>query len=160
MRDVWRRALLYFGLAEEDDYEEFQQDYDDYEDLPYRDRPTVKKIQRGEKSERLERTERGATIHAISTPQVRVHIIEPKSFNDAQRVADKFRANTPVIVNLQTTETELSKRLIDFASGLTYGLNGGMQKVADKVFLLTPSNIEVSAEEKRRLQEKGFFNQL
>jgi cell division inhibitor SepF len=74
-------------------------------------------------------------------------------------VADQFKDSVPVILNLQTTEAELSKRLIDFASGLTYALDGGMQRIADKVFLLTPRNVEVSAEERARLVEKGFFNQ-
>ncbi len=83
----------------------------------------------------------------------------PKSFNDAQDVADKFKDAIPVILNLQCTDTDLSKRLIDFSSGLTYALDGGMQRIADKVFLLTPRNVEVSAEERARLIEKGFFNQ-
>jgi cell division inhibitor SepF len=90
---------------------------------------------------------------------VRVHLVLPKSFNDAQDVADKFKDSVPVILNLQGVDTELSKRLIDFASGLTYALDGGMQRIADKVFLLTPRNVEVSAEERARLIEKGFFNQ-
>jgi cell division inhibitor SepF len=90
---------------------------------------------------------------------VRVHLVIPKSFNDAQDVADKFKDSIPVIINLQGSETDLSKRLIDFASGLTYALDGGMQRIADKVFLLTPRNVEVSAEERARLIEKGFFNQ-
>jgi cell division inhibitor SepF len=90
---------------------------------------------------------------------VRVHLVTPYSFNDAQEVADKFKQAVPVILNLQTTEAELAKRLIDFTSGLTYALDGGMQKIADKTFLLTPRNVEVSAEEKARLIEKGFFNQ-
>ena len=80
-------------------------------------------------------------------------------FNDAQDVADKFKDSIPVILNLQGSDTDLSKRLIDFASGLTYALDGGMQRIADKVFLLTPRNVEVSAEERARLIEKGFFNQ-
>ena len=83
----------------------------------------------------------------------------PKNFNDVQDVADKFKDSIPVILNLQSTDTDLSKRLIDFSSGLTYALDGGMQRVADKVFLLTPRNVEVSAEERARLVEKGFFNQ-
>src|SRR5687767_9321018 len=91
--------------------------------------------------------------------EVRVHLVIPKSFNDAQDVADKFKDSIPVILNLQGTDNELSKRLIDFASGLTYALDGGMQRIADKVFLLTPRNVEVSAEERARLIEKGFFNQ-
>ena len=90
---------------------------------------------------------------------VQVHLVVPKNFNDAQQIADQFKDSIPVILNLQGTDTDLSKRLIDFASGLTYALDGGMQRIADKVFLLTPRNVEVSAEERARLIEKGFFNQ-
>src|ERR687884_281687 len=78
---------------------------------------------------------------------------------EPEPVADQFKDDVPVILNLQGTDTDLSKRLIDFASGLTYALDGGMQRIADKVFLLTPRNVEVSAEERARLIEKGFFNQ-
>ena len=91
---------------------------------------------------------------------VRVHLVVPRSFNDAQQIADKFKEGTPVILNLQGSDSDLSKRLIDFGSGLTYALDGGMQRVADKVFLLTPRNVEVSAEERARMLERGgFFNQ-
>jgi cell division inhibitor SepF len=90
---------------------------------------------------------------------VRVHLVIPKSFNDAQQVADKFKQSIPVVLNLQATDTELSKRLIDFASGLTYALDGGMQRIASKVFMLTPRNVQISAEERAELIEKGFFNQ-
>lgn len=87
----------------------------------------------------------------------RVHVVAPAGFNDAQEIGDKLKANQPVIVNLQGVERDLSRRLIDFASGVTYGLAGQMERVADQVFLLTPSNVEVSAEEKRRLQERGLY---
>jgi cell division inhibitor SepF len=90
---------------------------------------------------------------------VQVHLVTPNNFNDAQEIADRFKQGVPVILNLQTSDAELSKRLIDFGSGLTYALDGGMQKIADKTFLLTPRNVEVSAEEKARLVERGFFNQ-
>ena len=90
---------------------------------------------------------------------VRVHLVIPKSFNDAQQVADKFKQAIPVVLNLQGTENDLAKRLIDFASGLTYALDGGMQRIAHKVFMLTPRNVQISAEEKAELIEKGFFNQ-
>ena len=84
----------------------------------------------------------------------------PRSFNDAQQIADRFKLGVPVIVNLQNADQELSKRLVDFASGLTYALNGSMQRVADRVFLLTPHNVQVSAEERARVLESGgFFNQ-
>lgn len=90
---------------------------------------------------------------------VRVHLVLPKSFNDAQQIADRFKDGIPVVINLQTSDTDLSKRLIDFASGLTYAMDGGMQRIADKVFMLTPANVSISAEERAQLIEKGFFNQ-
>ena len=102
----------------------------------------------------------GAVQAAPGDAAVRVHLVIPRSFNDAQQIADKFKEGTPVILNLQGSDSDLSKRLIDFGSGLTYALDGGMQRVADKVFLLTPRNVEVSAEERARLLERGgFFNQ-
>jgi cell division inhibitor SepF len=94
----------------------------------------------------------------VTTTAVKVHLIAPRSFNDAQQIADRFKNAIPVIINLQTAEPELSKRLIDFGSGLTYALDGGMQRIAEKVFLLTPKNVEVSAEDRARLVENGFFN--
>jgi cell division inhibitor SepF len=90
---------------------------------------------------------------------VRVHLVIPKSFNDAQQVADKFKQSIPVVLNLQNSDNDLAKRLIDFASGLTYALDGGMQRIAHKVFMLTPRNVQISAEERAELIEKGFFNQ-
>jgi cell division inhibitor SepF len=88
-----------------------------------------------------------------------MHVVTPRSFNDAQQVADEFKRSKPVIINLQATDRELSKRLIDFSSGMTYALGGGMQRISQGIFLLTPENVEVSAEEKARLLEGGFFNQ-
>ena len=88
-----------------------------------------------------------------------MHVVTPRSFNDAQQVADEFKRQKPVIINLQSTDRELSKRLIDFASGMTYALGGGMQRISQGIFLLTPDNVSVSAEEKARMLESGFFNQ-
>jgi len=96
------------------------------------------------------------TVTPVS-PQVKMHIVEPKSFGEAQSIADKFKQGTPVILNLTMTKPELAKRLLDFASGLTYGLEGGLQKVSDKVFMLTPHNVEVSDADRRRLQSTGLF---
>jgi len=104
---------------------------------------------------------RPRSIEAVPSPATaQVHLVLPRSFNDAQQIADKFKQGVPVIVNLQNADQELSKRLVDFASGLTYALSGSMQRVADRVFLLTPHNVEVSAEERARVLERGgFFNQ-
>jgi cell division inhibitor SepF len=170
LRDSWHSALVYFGLAEEyhDDYDEAHES--DLEDR-YRERPNVRRLRRrrdefddifaDEEAEGGQIRARAATLKSVGrgNGDVRVHLVIPKSFNDAQQIADKFKDSIPVILNLQTTETDLSKRLIDFASGLTYALDGGMQRIADKVFMLTPRNVEISAEERARLIEKGFFNQ-
>jgi cell division inhibitor SepF len=87
----------------------------------------------------------------------RVHVVEPDSFNDVQEVGDRLKASQPVILNLQGLTKELGRRLIDFSSGLAYALGGTMARVADNVFLITPSNVEISAEEKERLQARGLF---
>lgn len=175
-RDSWHRALVYFGLAEEYHEDEYDDDYAHEEELEdrYRERPNVRRLSSRRRREDFdeifaedERAEhRGGRPTTVLRPvggrgngDVRVHLVVPKSFNDAQQVADRFKDSIPVILNLQGTETDLSKRLIDFASGLTYALDGGMQRIADKVFMLTPRNVEISAEERARLIEKGFFNQ-
>ena len=103
--------------------------------------------------------QRPAVVRPLPQPpqQQKVHTLAPTGFNDAKDIGDRLKGNQPVIVNLQGVDRELARRLIDFASGLTYGLGGTMEKVADYVFLLTPSNVEVSAEEKRRLQERGLY---
>jgi cell division inhibitor SepF len=181
-RDSWHSALVYFGLAEEyhdDDYDDIDEGAPetDLEDR-YRERPNVRRLRRRrdeyddifaddeptDVTAAGGRVARGRSTTALkavgrANGDVRVHLVVPKSFNDAQQIADKFKDSIPVILNLQSSETDLSKRLIDFASGLTYALDGGMQRIADKVFMLTPRNVEISAEERARLIEKGFFNQ-
>jgi cell division inhibitor SepF len=176
LRDTWHRALVYFGLAEEEDprYEPAPEaePEEELEDR-YRDRPNVRRLQRRRRDEfddifadeprgssRETRVLRPVAGNGRTTSgDLQVHLVVPKNFNDAQQIADQYKDSIPVILNLQQTDTDLSKRLIDFSSGLTYALDGGMQRIADKVFLLTPRNVEVSAEERARLIEKGFFNQ-
>lgn len=177
LRDTWHRALVYFGLAEDPDYHE----PDLYEpetgvhqaarghDVAASPRGSVSRL--GDRRRAQDEIDEIFADDAPPRPRslrpvpgnggadVRVHLVNPNSFNDAQEVADRFKRGVPVILNLQTTEAELSKRLIDFASGLTYALDGGMQKVAEKTFMLTPRNVEVSAEQTAQLVEKGFFNQ-
>jgi cell division inhibitor SepF len=174
--DVWNRTLVYFGIAEEDDWDE--DGYVTEEELgrSYSERPNVRRLAPRRRSPDYDdwtdpehdmaptavaSRPRPRGLEAVPGPaSVRVHLVIPRSFNDAQQIADKFKDGIPVIINLQSSDQDLSKRLIDFASGLTYALDGGMQRVADKVFLLTPRNVEVSAEERARLLERGgFFNQ-
>lgn len=84
------------------------------------------------------------------------HAMAPVTFNDAQELADKLKGSQPVIMNLQNADRDLSRRLIDFASGLCYGIDGQMERVADHVYLMTPSDVEVSVEERRRMEEQDF----
>ncbi len=88
----------------------------------------------------------------------RVHIVAPGRFADAQEIANRLMNNQPVIVNLQSADRDLQRRMIDFCSGVTYALSGGMERVADEVFLLTPSNVKVSDEERQRLADRGLVN--
>ena len=187
--DTFHRVAVYFGLAEErDPYDEPEAEVREREpeeemETRYRERPNVRRLSSRRRRDEIDdicaddpvadrrtgtlRPVGGAGVGAVAASRaangggegVRVHLVIPKSFNDAQDVADKFKDAIPVIINLQGSEPDLSKRLIDFASGLTYALDGGMQRIADKVFLLTPRNVQVSAEERARLVEKGFFNQ-
>jgi len=177
-RDTWHRTLVYFGLAEDEAHEEEVEPYQEPEVEPqdsYRERPNVRRLSARRRRDEIDdifaddsptdrrttslRPVGGARGNGRGSGDVRVHFVAPKSFNDVQDVADKFKDAIPVIINLQGSDADLSKRLIDFSSGLTYALDGGMQRIADKVFLLTPRNVEVSAEERARLVEKGFFNQ-
>lgn len=180
VRDMWHSTLVYFGVREE----EWDDEYDDdgtaaNEDLErtYSERPNVRRLQprRGRgggpeyddifsDDEPRGVAARGRPRAAPATnghrPAQQVSLVVPKSFNDAQTVADKLKADVPVIINFQSADADLAKRLVDFSSGLTYALDGSMQRVADRVFLLTPNSISVSAEDKALLMERGFFNQF
>jgi cell division inhibitor SepF len=178
LRDMWNSTLVYFGVREEEWEDEYY--YDDgaaaNEDLArtYSERPNVRRLSpRGragaefdeifsdEPPPRARSRSRPAPVESSNghraAPQV--SLVVPKSFNDAQTVADRLKSDVPVIINMQSADADLTRRLIDFASGLTYALDGSMQRVADRVFLLTPSAVKVSAEDKALLMERGFFNQ-
>jgi cell division inhibitor SepF len=185
VRDTFHRALVYFGLAEDDAYDDEsdprerdrgrgrEPDLEPEAELEdrYRERPNVRRLQTRRRprddfddifaDDARSQTRQTRVLRPVENGRgdIQVHLVIPKSFNDAQQVADQFKDHIPVILNLQGTDVDLAKRLIDFASGMTYSLDGGMQRIADKVFLLTPRNVDVSAEERARLIEKGFFNQ-
>jgi cell division inhibitor SepF len=184
MANGWKKAMTYLGLGPDEEYEE----YDDVEPVrehaPVRGpRPApagrprepefdsdvayVGSVRRLEAQPVDPTPGIGAVMKRTSTPVVRAipnsisakpYVVSPASFNEAQEVADKYKGNVPVIINLQNVDRDLSRRLIDFASGLCYGLGGAMEKVAHQVYLLTPSNVEVSVEERRRLQERGLYD--
>ena len=181
--DLWNRTLVYFGIAEEDD----DWDEDGYlteEDLErtYSERPNVRRLtprgrqqdfddwtdpeprgvgaaHRGDAASRRQPPAAGVEAPCAPCRRCRCTSSSRAASTTPSRSRTSSRTAIPVILNLQGADQELSKRLIDFTSGLTYALDGGMQRVADKVFLLTPRNVEVSAEERARLLERGFFNQ-
>ena len=169
--DLWSRTLVYFGIAEDEEWDDDDVPTSEQrleESYRRRDRQNVRRLPStadGDEWESEEspspRRDRSSRLRSVSAPApAKVHLVAPRAFNDAKQIADRFKAQIPVIINLQSADTELSKRLIDFASGLTYALDGGMQRVADKVFLLTPRDVELSAEERARAIERGgFYNQ-
>ncbi len=155
MAGVWRKTLIYLGLVE-DEEDEYVYEDPEPEDRDQRKQP-VRRVQESEAPAR-----RDSVVRAMPQPQqtAAFHLVQPSSFNDAQEVGDKFRNGYSVLMNLQVADADLGRRLVDFASGLAYGLEGSMQPVAEKVFLITPAGVHVSAEERRRfLEERGFFNQ-
>jgi len=160
MASVWRKTLVYLGLVEDDEYDDYA--YDEFEP---EDQPPARRARRPAPAPdgyAAARGGGGAVLTAMPQAPVtpRFHLVHPTSFNDAQEVGDKFREGFSVIMNLTSADRELGRRLVDFASGLAYGLGGSMQPVAENVFLVTPAGVQVSAEERRRLlEERGFFNQ-
>ena len=178
MASIWRRTMVYLGLVDDEEYEEYEP-YPAEPQAPaqptrpvrrapampertYEPEPPMSGVRTLPQPQREPDStvtiQRPAVVRPLQPPQAqKVHVVAPTGFAQAQEIGDRLKNTQPVIVNLQGVDRELARRLIDFSSGLTYGLGGAMEKVAEAVFLLTPSNVEVSAEEKRRLQERGLY---
>ena len=178
MPGMLRRAMVYLGLVD-DDYDDYEPSYEEqpppaparaarpYAPEPAYEPATTSSIRTLPRENPAGHegvtsvssvTPRPSVVRAV--PQVqsaKVHVIAPAQFPDAKEIGDRLRGSQPVIVNLQAADRELERRMIDFCSGAAYVLGGSMDKVADHVFLLTPTDVEVSAEEKRRLQERGLY---
>jgi len=160
MAGVWKKSMIYLGLMEED---EELEEMAHHEDDGKVDEPTrmVRTLRRDEPRENNNHPAgRGGNVRSLGTagPPRQVHVVEPRIYDDAQEFADRLKSGVPVIINLRLTEPKHAPKILHFASGLVYGLNGRMQKVADAVYLITPFNVEISADEKRRLAEHGFYN--
>jgi len=172
---LWSRikSRLGFGEYEYDDYYD-EDDLDEESRSPAeahssphsgRSSGAVRRVERLSAFDRDREWSKSASSGVVSSdtevsrvsPQVKMHIVEPKSFTEAQGIADRYKKGTPVIMNMTGTAPELARRFIDFASGLTYGLNGGLQKVSDKVFMLTPENVDVSEGDVKKMRDKGVF---
>ncbi|MBU4294160.1 MAG: cell division protein SepF [Actinobacteria bacterium] len=179
MSRFFKRTLSFLGLAEEDspdiDVNDYSQKdihlakdgYDDYQDeTRKKEDPRVgSSFYKDESSRRnlgsLRTSRKLLSLEKLKdSKKSRVAIAEPHEFEEVQMIGDDFKENIPVIINLQNTNQDLSKRIIDFCSGLTYALGGSIRKVADRVFLITPQNTLVTSNEKEILREKGLYNQL
>lgn len=160
-----RNAMVWLGLAE--DYEdEYADEVEATAPRTLGDEPAdnnVRRISSARAPSRVRtmddvRTERPSQ-RAQPMSHTTVHYTAPMTFNEVEEVGDRFRNGIPVIMNLAGASESVAKRVLDFASGLIYGLDGRIERVGDRVFLLTPQGVEFSTEERRKLSERGFFNQ-
>ena len=186
---LWHRVKVRLGLEDEWDDEYYDEEAEYYEEeaaepaevyaparrsgsnhdpSPYSSGASAGAVRRLDRGPDLDRARGGSGLRSVpagptsgvpASANMKMHIVEPKSFTEAQAIADKFKQGTPVIMNMVITKPELAKRLLDFASGLTYGLDGGLQKVSDKVFMLTPHNVDVSDADRRRLRDTGLYSE-
>jgi cell division inhibitor SepF len=166
MASAMRKMAVYLGLVEDDRrYAENYEAYDEYDDY---DEPAdaVEPAAPAAPAAPARADYAGyPTDHRIDTvpPQqvelARITTLHPRTYNEARNIGEHFRDGTPVIMNLTEMVDSDARRLVDFAAGLIFGLRGSIDKVTNKVFLLSPANVEVTAEDKARIAERGFFNQ-
>ncbi len=158
MAGVWKKTMQYLGLVEDDDLEDLDDGIEasDMRAEPPRVRRINREVTSVDHPETIVRTMPSSRVPAMAS----IHRSEPRRFNDARDIGERYRQGVPVIMNLQGADDTIARRLVDFASGLVFGLDGKIEMVASRVYLLTPANMEVSAEERERLVEGGFFNQF
>lgn len=172
MAGAMRKMAVYLGLVEGDP----QDEHDDYEPEPARQRSS----RRGFASQYADEGYESTTVRAIHEPRSvrtvrgqeapvverrvpldfsRIESVHPRSYNDARRIGEDFRDGVPVIMNLGEMDDADAKRVIDFAAGLVFGLCGSIERITNKVFLLSPANVDVGDQARAQVQEDGFFNQ-
>jgi cell division inhibitor SepF len=171
MASAMRKMAVYLGLVEDDRYDDEYDEYDVYDDEAVERRradgePTGHAA-RGDDLTDRDREHAPVTVERRSmaiyesgtTDLARITTLHPRTYNEARTIGENFREGTPVIMNLTEMVDSDAKRLVDFAAGLVFGLHGSIERVTNKVFLLSPANVEVTAEDKARMAERGFFNQ-
>jgi cell division inhibitor SepF len=163
MASAVRKMAVYLGLVEDDSrYDEQYQDEfgaDEYEEYgaEFIDQSDSREVIRHSETVRLPEHEPVATVQ--TTDLARITTLHPRTYNEARTIGEHFREGTPVIINLTEMVDSDARRLVDFSAGLIFGLRGSIDRVTNKVFLLSPANVEVAAEDKARIAERGFFNQ-
>jgi len=179
MSGAMRRIGEYLGLLEDtgrydDDYDAYDPELDEagYDDRYAEDTsPVAAKPSRREQREarqaatvaHLDDRRRGGTTTVAAGPRVaelsKITTLHPRTYNEARTVGENYRDGTPVIMNLTEMDDNDAKRLVDFAAGLIFATRGSIERVTNKVFLLSPPNVSVAAEDKARIADGGFFNQ-
>jgi cell division inhibitor SepF len=165
MASAMRKMAVYLGLVEDDHRfddqyaDEYDDGYDEYgaelvqEDDDFQDSRLPDAPVGGRPGDRR------PVGQVQTTDLARITTLHPRTYNEARTIGEHFREGTPVIMNLTEMVDSDAKRLVDFSAGLIFGLRGSIERVTNKVFLLSPANVEVAAEDKARIAERGFFNQ-
>jgi cell division inhibitor SepF len=171
MASAMRKMAVYLGLVEDDRYDDDYDEYDIYDDEAADRRrvertddessvPSVGASDQVEGEQKALVSERRPSLAESAVSDLaRITTLHPRTYNEARTIGEHFREGTPVIMNLTEMVDSDAKRLVDFAAGLIFGLHGSIERVTNKVFLLSPANVEVTAEDKARMAERGFFNQ-
>ena len=158
MPGVWKKTLTYLGLVEDDEFEELE------EVSAQPEQAEVRRFQRPQAVREVALEPERGIVRTIPSARPAtagsIHKSEPRRFNEARDIADRFKDGVPVIMNLQSTDDTIARRLVDFASGLVYGLDGKIEMVANRVYLLTPANVDVSAEDRERIAGGDLYNQF
>jgi cell division inhibitor SepF len=174
MAGAMRKMAVYLGLVEDEEGEPYD-DYDGYDepaspsvvrraDPGGHHDPRTAHDPRGLRVTRADETAvsyspppRRTAVEAVDA--YRITTMHPRTYNEARTIGEHFRESIPVIMNLTEMDDADAKRLVDFSAGLVFGLHGSIERVTQKVFLLTPANVEIAAEDKSAIAEGGFFNQ-
>ena len=165
MASAMRKMAVYLGLVEDDHRYQEKYDsygeYEDYDDQVDRAEPVEEAESHGGRDDYVgyQATDWRTEHVSQTTDLARITTLHPRTYNEARTIGEHFREGTPVIMNLTEMVDSDAKRLVDFAAGLIFGLRGSIERVTNKVFLLSPANVEVTAEDKARIAERGFFNQ-
>ena len=163
MAHAMRKMAVYLGLVEDDHrYQDKYEEYEEYDDQADRPEPPDEAPAHvvGREEYVGYKAADWRTEHVSQTTDLaRITTLHPRTYNEARTIGEYFREGTPVIMNLTEMVDSDAKRLVDFAAGLIFGLRGSIERVTNKVFLLSPANVEVTAEDKARIAERGFFNQ-
>jgi cell division inhibitor SepF len=157
MAGAMRKVGVYLGLVEDADR------FDEYDETEPYDEPAERRPVRAVRDEPsgqvTELAPRRRPVEVPRSEPTRIITLHPRTYNEARTIGEHFRDGVPVIMNLSEMDDSDAKRLVDFAAGLVFAVHGSIDRVTAKVFLLSPPNVTVSAEDQQRLAEGGFFNQ-